>query len=150
MKKIFKISYAVLVCLTLVMSSCSDSDNDPSGIAETNLSGKVYGVSFSAKGGKAFTSGDKISVNITNIEADCTSSIFDYEIAISTYIPAEVGVYNDVNVVFEKEGETPLNFLGANVEVLSIANDEITLKVKANSSADNTVEGLFKVAYCQE
>ena len=147
MKKIFKISYAVLVCLTLVMSSCSDSD--PSGIADTTLSGKVFGTSFTAKGGKSFTSGESVSVNITNVEADCDSYVLDYEYAISAYVPAEVGVYNNVTVVFNKDGETPLNMFKANVEVVSFSNNEITVKIKANSSADNTVEGKFTLPFCQ-
>ena len=150
MKKIFRISYAVLVCLTLVMSSCSDSDNDPAGIANTKLSGKIYGTNFTAEGGKAFMSGNnEISVHITNIQADCSSDIFDYELEISTHVKAELGTYNNVNVVFNKKGANPLNYLQGIAEVVRFTNSELTLKIKANSSADNSIEGFFTVPVCK-
>ncbi|WGH74874.1 hypothetical protein P8625_12425 [Tenacibaculum tangerinum] len=150
MKKIFKISYAVLVCLTLVMSSCSDSDKDISGIANTELSGTVQGQRFEAKGGKAFPSGNnEVSVHITNIAADCSSDIFDYDLEISTYVSTALGIYNDVNVVFRKKGVTPLNYFNGTVELVRITDTELTVKIKAISSADNEVEGFFTVPYCQ-
>ncbi|REH56525.1 hypothetical protein C7448_101565 [Tenacibaculum gallaicum] len=150
MKKIFKISYAVLVCLTLVMSSCSDSDNDPAGIANTKLSGKVLGTSFTAKGGKAFMSGNnELSVHITNIQADCSSDVLNYELRIATYVKAELGVYDNVNVVFDKKGANPSNYLQGVVEVVRFTDSELTLKIKANSSTDNMVEGFFTVPFCE-
>ncbi|MDE0536167.1 hypothetical protein [Tenacibaculum sp. L6] len=150
MKKIFKISYAFLVCLTLTLVSCSDSDNDPAGIANTKLSGKVFGTSFTAEGGQSFTSGDnEISVHITNIQADCSSDIFDYELEVSTYVKPEVGTYNDINVVFNKKGVTPLNYFQGIVEVVKITDNEVTVKIKANSTSDNSVEGVFTVPFCK-
>ncbi|WP_440068799.1 hypothetical protein [Tenacibaculum discolor] len=150
MKKIFKISYTVLMCLTLVMSSCSDSDNDPAGIANTKLSGNVFGTSFTAEGGKAFMSGNnELSVHITNIQADCSSDIFDYELEISTYVKAELGTYDNVNVVFSKKGSNPLNFFQGVAEVVRFTNNELTIKIKANSSADNSIEGFFTVPFCE-
>lgn len=150
MKKVFKISYAVLVCLTLVMSSCSDSDNDSSGIANTKLSGKIYGTNFIAEGGKAFMTGNnELSVHITNIQADCSSDVLNYELEVSTYVKAELGTYNNVNVVFNKKGANPLNYLQGVVEVVRFTNSELTLKIKANSSTDNTVEGFFTVPFCE-
>ncbi|WP_417799292.1 hypothetical protein [Tenacibaculum sp.] len=150
MKKIFKISYAVLMSLTLVMSSCSDSDNDPAGIANTKLSGKVFGTSFTAEGGKAFMSGNnELSVHITNIQAACSSDIFDYELEITTYVKAELGTYNNVNVVFNKKGSTPLNYLQGVVEIVRFTNNELTLKIKATSSNDNSIEGFFTVPFCE-
>lgn len=150
MKKIFKISYAVLVCLTLIIIGCSDSDNDFTGIANTELSGKVFGTEFKAKGGQAFMSGNnELSVHITNIQADCSSDIFDYELEVSTYVKAELGTYNNTNVVFNKKGFGPLNYLQGVVEVVRIANNEVTLKIKANSTADNSVEGFFTLPFCK-
>lgn len=150
MKKILKISYAFLVCLTLVMVGCSDSDNDPSGIANTTLSGKVFGTSFTAKGGQVFMSGNnELSVHITNIQADCSSDIFDYELEVSTYVKAELGTYNNINVIFNKNGATPLNYLQGIVEVVRITNNEVTVKIKANSTSDNSVEGFFTLPFCK-
>ncbi|CAM1359408.1 conserved exported hypothetical protein [Tenacibaculum sediminilitoris] len=148
MKKIFKISYVVLVGLTLMISSCSD--NDLSGIANTKLSGEVFGTNFSAKGGKSFMSGNnELSVHITNIEANCNSDIFDYELEISTNIKAELGVYNNVNVVFNKKGVAPLNYLAGSVEVVRFTSKELTLKIKAAANANNIVEGFFTVPFCK-
>ncbi|TDQ28908.1 hypothetical protein [Tenacibaculum caenipelagi] len=150
MKKIFKISYAILVCLTLVMTGCSDSDYDSSGIANTKLSGKISGTSFSAKGGQSFTAGDgNIYVHITNISADCNSDVLNYEFDVSALIKPELGIYTDVFVALTKKGNTPVNILGT-VEVVKFLNNELTVKIKANSSVDNYVEGFFTVPFCEQ
>lgn len=132
------------------MISCSDDDdNSGDNISNQILQGQVFGNDFTALGGKAFDSGEDISVNITNIVADCESSVLDYDLEISTYVTPEVGVYEGINVVFNKEGEAPYNYLDATVEVTSLNDTEITVKIKADSSSDKTVEGTFTVPYCQ-
>ena len=147
MKTYFKISLTLLISL---MISCSDDDdNSGDNISNQILQGQVFGNDFTALGGKAFDSGEDISVNITNIVADCESSVLDYDLEISTYVTPEVGVYEGINVVFNKEGEAPYNYLDATVEVTSLTETEITVKIKADSSSDKTVEGTFTVPYCQ-
>jgi hypothetical protein len=147
MKTYFKISLTLLISL---MISCSDDDdNSGDNISNQILQGQVFGNDFTALGGKAFDSGEDISVNITNIVADCESSVLDYDLEISTYVTPEVGVYEGINVVFNKEGEAPYNYLDATVEVTSLNDTEITVKIKADSSSDKTVEGTFTVPYCQ-
>ena len=147
MKTYFKISLTLLISL---MISCSDDDdNSGDNISNQILQGQVFGNDFTALGGKAFDSGEDISVNITNIAADCESSVLDYDLEISTYVTPEVGVYEGINVVFNKDGETPYNYLYATVEVTSLTETEITVKIKADSSSDKTVEGTFTVPYCQ-
>ncbi len=132
------------------MISCSDDDdNSGDNISNQILQGQVFGNDFTALGGKAFDSGEDISVNITNIVADCESSVLNYDLEISTYATPEVGVYEGINVVFNKEGEAPYNYLDATVEVTSLTETEITVKIKADSSSDKTVEGTFTVPYCQ-
>ncbi|WP_299155867.1 hypothetical protein [uncultured Tenacibaculum sp.] len=127
--------------------ACSDSNSD--NLPNTPLQGKVFGASFTAKGGKAFKSGiNSLSVHITNLVAACDSNISDYELEISTDIEIELGVFKK-NIVFSKKGETPLNFLNGTVEMVSFANNELTLKVRANSNTNNTVEGTFTVPFCQ-
>ncbi len=147
MKKILKITTAVLFGLT-VMTGCSDSDDND--ISDRPLQGKVFGETFVAKGGKAFDSGDEISVHITTTVVGCESYVNDYDLTISTYVPAKVGSYDDINVVFGKDGETPLNYLDGDVEVVSITDTTVTVKIEADSSDNNDVEGIFTVSYCTE
>ncbi len=45
---------------------------------------------------------NELSVHITNIQADCSSDVLNYELRIATYVKAELGVYDNVNVVFDK------------------------------------------------
>ncbi|WP_405292518.1 hypothetical protein [Algibacter sp. Ld11] len=148
MKTYFKISLTLLISL---MISCSGDDNSNSedNISNQILQGQVFGNDFTALGGKAFDSGEDISVNITNIAADCESSVLDYDLEISTYVTPEVGVYEGINVVFNKDGEAPLNYLDSIVEVTSLTDTEITVKIKAVSSSENTIEGIFTVPYCK-
>ncbi|WP_158845284.1 hypothetical protein [Algibacter sp. L1A34] len=146
MKTYFKIALTLLISL---MISCSDDDNSGDNISNQILQGQVFGNDFTALGGKAFDSGEDISVNITNIAADCESSVLDYDLEISTYVRPEVGVYEGINVIFNKDGEPPYNYLGATVEVTSLTDNEITVKIKADSSSDKTIEGTFTVPYCQ-
>lgn len=149
MRRIFKISYVVLVCSMLFISACSDNDSDISGIANTKLSGKVFGTSFTAQGGKAFMSNEDISINITNTNATCSSDIFNFELAITAYVKPELGIYKNVNVIFNKKGATPINYFQGTVEVVRITSNEITVKLKADSSADNFVEGFVTIPYCK-
>lgn len=142
-----KLKLSVIVLLVAFLSNCS-SDDSSSSISNQTLQGKVVGENFTASGGKAFLSGDNISVNITNMSADCTSSIFDYDLYVSTTITPEVGTYNDVNVVFHSDGEIPLNYLSSTVEVTAISNAEITVKILADSSSEDTIEGVFTVPIC--
>lgn len=138
---------ALIIFLLVLISGCSSNDKDVVSIADSPLKGKVFGIDFIAKGGKAFKSGDKISVKITNIDANCDSDVFDYEYQVSTRIK-EVGTVTDANVVFDKKGETPLNQLGSTVIVESITDTSIVLKIKAGKD-DNSVEGKFTVPYCK-
>lgn len=137
--------FAVIAMFAFV--GCSDSDSD--NLASTPLQGKVFGESFKATGGKAFLSGNDLSINITNVAADCSSSIFDYILYISTDIDNKVGSTSKANVVFNKKGETPLNKLNSTVTVEALSANEVTVKIKAISTGDNTIEGTFTVPFCK-
>ncbi len=139
--KVFVISFFFL-------ASCSSDEDNSSNISDSNLSGTVSGDSFTAIGGKAFDSGDEVSINITNVAADCDSFISDYDLYVSTDVPLEEGTYTNANVVFHKEGETPFNYFGGTVIIETITDTSITLKIKAESGSDDTVEGTFTVDYC--
>lgn len=144
------IKITLVLFISLIVSCSSDDDNiNENNIANQTLQGTVFGNDFTALVGKAFDSGDDISVNITNIVADCDSSVLDYDLEISTYVTAEVGVYEGINVVFNKDGETPHNYLSGTVEVTSLTETEITVKIKADSSDNNNIEGSVTVPYCQ-
>lgn len=145
MKNILKVSVFVI---SIFLASCSSDDDNSSNISGSNLSGTVYGDSFTAVGGKAFDSGDEISINITNVSADCNSSIFDYNLYISTSVLLEEGTYTNTNVVFHKEGETPFNYFGGTVIIEEITETTITVKIKAESNSEDTIEGTFTVDYC--
>ena len=147
MKNVIKLAAIVLA---VVFVGCSDSDSDNlGGIANTPLKGKVHGTSFVAQGGKAFVSGNNLSINITNVTADCNSSILDYTLYVSTDVESKVGITTKANVVFNKKGETPLNKLNSTVTVEKLTSTEVTVKIKADSTGDNTVEGTYTVPFCK-
>lgn len=134
------------VFLLVFIVGCSDDDG--TSVADSVLKGKVFGVDFTAKGGKAFKSGtSSISVNITNVVVGCSSRISEYGYRVSTIIKEE-GI-SKVNVVLSKKGENPLNLLESTVIVESITDSSIVLRIKAGSRPDNTVEGKFTVPYCK-
>ncbi|WP_272150560.1 hypothetical protein [Tenacibaculum aiptasiae] len=144
MKNIFKF-FAVIAMF--VLTACSNS-----GFVDLNnlpLQGKVFGESFKATGGKAFLNGNNLSVNITNVAADCNSNVLDYLLYISIDVENQAGVPSKVNVVFNKKGETPLNKLNSTVLVESLTTTQATVRIKAVADADNTVEGVFTVPFCQ-
>ncbi|KAB1160703.1 hypothetical protein F7018_02165 [Tenacibaculum aiptasiae] len=147
MKNVIKLA---AIILAVVFVGCSDSDSDNlGGIANTPLKGKVHGTSFVAQGGKAFVSGNNLSINITNVTADCNSSILDYTLYVSTDVENKVGSTTKANVVFNKKGETPLNKLNSTVTVEKLTSTEVTVKIKADSTGDNTVEGTYTVPFCK-
>jgi len=150
MKNILKLS--LLLISTFGISCSSDDDSSSSSISDSVLTGTVFGENFTAEGGQAFDTsfGDEelVSINITNIIAGCESSIFDYDLSVSTSVPFEEGTYEDSNVVFRQEGETPLNVLSSTVIIEEITEETITVSIDANSS-DSDVEGVFTVDYCE-
>lgn len=146
MKNLVKVTFVLFLTLFI---SCSDDDTTEGIVSNQPLQGKVFGGDFTALGGKSFESGSKVSINITNVAADCSSTIFDYDSYISTEVTAKVGVYNNVNVAFHKKGETVVNVIQSTVEITSITDSQIMVKVKSNSSTSNVVDGIFTVSYCK-
>lgn len=148
MKNILKI---LLIVATVSVASCSTENTIGGGVIASNtaLNGKVFGKNFTFKGGKSFPSGDKISIYLTDVVADCSSDIFKYEYRISTVIEKKIGTNTKANVVFGKEGEIPLNVLQSTVTIESVTDTEIKGKIKSESNEDNTVEGSFTVPYCK-
>lgn len=150
MKKLFPL---ILLTFSILLTSCGDSEEggiEFAPIPDVLLSGTVFGESFTATGGKAFDSGDFISINITDIEATCESSVLDYNFYISTNILSGTGagIYEGINVVFHKEGEPPFNFIGGIAEVTAITSTSVSIKISAKPSSENTIEGTFTVNYC--
>ena len=146
MKKSPKL-FMLLLLFAFVINCSTNDDTDSDNISNQTLQGNVFGTDFMAVGGKAFASGDDLSINITDINADCSSLIYDYNLYMSTYVPLEIGIY-DVNVVFNIEDELPHNYTKGTVEVTAISDTEVTVKILANSSANNSVEGTFTVPIC--
>lgn len=148
MKNINKLLIALVLLLFL---GCSGDDDSSGKISDRVLSGTVLDNSFTAVGGKAFDSNDEISLNITNIAADCEADELDFDLEVSTYIPypAEVGTYKEHNVIFNKQGEIPMNCLFSTVIVTSVSDTSISVKIKADCSSENYVEGTFTIPYCK-
>lgn len=147
MKNVIKF---IAMAIVFAFVACSDSTDDNLGgsIPNTALAGTVFNTNFVATGGKAFMSGgDQLSINITNVEADCSSSIFNYDLYVSTTVENKVGT-STTNVVFSKGGETPKNVLQSTVVVESITETEIVVKIKS-STTGSKVEGTFTVPFCK-
>lgn len=149
MKSMFNLS--ILVLLALLFTQCSSSDTISSSISDANLAGTVFGEVFTAEGGKAFDSGDNISINITNTNADCDTYISDYDIYVSTTVLFEVGTYDNSNVVFHKKDGTPNNVLQSTVVIEKITATTVTVKIASESfDGESKVDGTFTVNYCSQ
>jgi len=156
MKNVIKF-IAMAIIFTFVACSDSSDDNIAETIPNTTLAGTVFNTNFVATGGKAFligtqmtgdqSSDSQISINITNVEADCNSSIFNYDLYISTTVENKVGT-SSTNVAFSKDGETPMNVLQGTVVVESITETQIVVKIKASTSG-SAIEGAFTVPFCK-
>ncbi|MBD1259397.1 hypothetical protein HZY62_02260 [Maribacter polysiphoniae] len=155
MKKI-----VLLLLLTAVTLGCSkDNDNDSEGIKDEVLTGTVQGKPFTFKGGKAFnttTFDDEpgISLNITNVIADCDDSIFDFELRISAVVPNRVGVFKDINIVDQDGDDIPFNNIDNTVEIIALSATEVKGKMKLNRAAssiaeESVFEGSFTLPICE-
>ena len=152
MKKM-KLIYIAILFVALVSCSDDDQGTDDSGdfiISSQNLQGNVFGTTFLAAGGKSFASGDEnqISINITNVVANCSDNISDFDLYLSAIVTAEVGQYT-TNVSFHSEDEFPLNYFAGTVEVVDITETQVSVKVLAESSSENTVEGAYTIPLCK-
>lgn len=150
MKKL--IIYVFLITtLVFIASACnSDDGSDMAPVSDAPLTGMVNGKEFSALGGKAFHSGEnEMSINITNIEAGCNSSILDYDLQISVYVLHETGSHKDLNVAFHAAGVTTINNFSSMVDILSITDTLISGKIRSKWDMDNYVEGSFTIPYCR-
>jgi len=154
MIKVFK-TLALATSLIFAIS-CSDSDDGSGGgsISNQDLEGTIFGENFTATGGKAFDTsfGDtqSVSINITNEDVGCESSIFDYDLYVSTNVPFEEGTFSESNVVFHSGNETPLNVLQSTVIIEEITDTTITVQISSESfDGESMVEGTFVVDYCE-
>jgi len=137
----------MLFALCIFAFSCSSDDSDNT--SNNTIKGEIYGSSFTAAGGQAFASGDNLSVNITNVSADCSLDIINYDLYITTIVTPEVSTNNNAEVFFYAIGESVYELSGATVEVVAISDDEITVSISANSNlSDNNLEGTFTVPIC--
>lgn len=149
-----KILKTAIILLSILLSNCSDNKvnivTSTEDITDENLSGTVYGESFTAMGGKAFDIGDdSVSINITNVSGGCDSLISEYDLYISTTFSLQLGTYKGLNIIFHKDGETSLNFFGTILEVSSFTDTTITVKIKIESGTENNIEGSFTLDYCK-
>ena len=155
MKKIL-----VLFLLSIIIIGCSkDGESDSGDIKDQVLTGIVQGKPFTFKGGKSFgttTFDDEpgISLNLTNVTANCDAAVFDFELRINAVVPNKVGVFNDINIVDQDGDDIPFNNLDKTVEITSLSATEVSGKMKLNrpetSIAEESVfEGTFTLTICE-
>jgi|GEM_PF-3723569 len=150
-----------LGCLLIVaFVSCSSDDDGDGGVnvKDQLVTGTVQSRPFTFVGGKAFLTTnfnqeEAVSVNLTNVTANCDSSIFDYDLSISVIVPNKIGVFTEVNVVTNDDDSVPSNHLNETVEITAISATEITGKIKLNDPAsgvfkENIFEGTFTLPIC--
>ena len=141
----------LFISITLLTISCSDNGTvaTPT-ISDALLTGTVFGEDFSALGGKAFDVGEYVSINITNEDVSCDSNILNYDIYISSVFILQQGTYQGINIVFHKNGELPLHYLqGTTLQVVEFDDTSITVKIKVETNAENSIEGTYTVDYCK-
>lgn len=147
--------------LSLVLWSCSSDDADYSAnetIKDQVLTGTVQGKSFTFQGGKAFgttTFSDEegLSLNLTNVAANCDDAVFDFVLSISAVVPNKVGVYNDINIVDQDGDDLPFNNLDKTVEITAVSETEISGKMKlsrpeSSIAEESNFEGTFTLPIC--
>lgn len=139
---------------------CSkDDDNATESIKNQNLTGTVQSKAFTFIGGKAFettTFDDEpgLSLNLTNVAADCTDAVFDFDLRISAVVPNKIGVYNNINIVDQDGNDVPFNNLDETVEITALSSTEVSGKMKVSraesSIAEESVfEGTFTLLICE-
>lgn len=149
-----------LVVVGLLCIGCSkDDDTSSDSIKNQNLTGIVQGKAFTFVGGKAFettTFDDEpgLSLNLTNVSANCDDAVFDFELRISAIVPSQIGVYTNINIVDQDGNDVPFNNLDETVEITALSSTEISGKMKVSRSessiAEETIfEGTFTLPICE-
>ena len=149
-----------LILLSIVILGCSkDNESDSEGIKDQVLTGIVQGKPFTFKGGKAIsttTYDDEpgISLNITNVIANCDDAVFDFELRISAVVPNKLGVFNDINIVDQDGDDIPFNNLDNTVEITALSATEVSGKMKLNRAESSIAEksdfeGTFTLTICE-
>jgi hypothetical protein len=138
-----KTVYRFIFVLTFI--SCSNDDD----ITDANLSGTVLGESFAASGGNAFTVNNTLSIQISNISANCDSEIALHDYFLSFEVPKGTGPFIDIELEFAGNDKSVVEYSDAAIIITAIKSASITGKIVANFNADNKVEGTFEVPLCE-
>lgn len=144
--------------------SCSKSDDGGGdGISDQTLTGSVEGKAFTFVGGKAFETTNfneetVISLNLTNVAANCDDFISDFVLRISADVPNAIGVYSDINIADrdsnDGDGGISFNNNGETVEITAISATKISGKMRISRPAsviapESVFEGTFTLPLCQ-
>jgi len=145
-----------LICFVLLsIYSCSKDEGRE--VKDKVLTGTVEGKAFTFKGGKAFitifNNQEKVSVNLTNVAADCSSNVFDFELEIRTIVPREIGVFTTINIATQDGNNTPFNHLNQTVEITALSDTQISGKMKlykkeSSLAGESIFEGTFTIPLC--
>lgn len=151
MKKLISLSVIAIVLLSFSCSKSND-DNNENPVSESILTWKMNGSSFTAQGGKSFSSGDNISVNITGYKTDCSSDLFSFDNYLSVSIPKNITTFpytdSKANVVYNYKNR-PLNALNSTVVVHNISDSEVTISIKSETISGEKAEGKYTIPYCK-
>lgn len=170
MKNLFNyLPLIILLCLTLLISSCGKDDSGPSfDFKNQNLQGTIDGLPYTyGEGTVELTTIDgeeELSFDLYHSSEDISEACdffgFGDHVNVFFFIPAKVGVYQLSFDLSSFDGQTVTLYnpdgsvnniatLGA-VEILTITETQVTGRMDARMDAENSVNGNFTVEFCPE
>lgn len=159
MKKSIFLSVFVLMGVLMGCSSDDDSsnDNDNEGISNEQLSGRLYGVDYTANGGRAdldvVFEEDVVVIQLSDESLGCETGQFSGDFPISITAPRAVGTYDSaINVFFGDPNSDDFISVsgGIDMEIITLTETTVVFKIKvASSSTENNLEGRHEVTICE-
>ena len=158
--KMKKLILSFLTVFSLLACSTDDENtggDNGSGISNSPLSGKLYGVNFTADGGRADLNvvfGDAVvEIRIGSEGLACETSQFSGEFPIRITAPRTEGTHNsNVYVTFNDPNSDSFISVsgGIEIEIITLTETSVDFKIKATStSTDNNINGRHQVVICE-
>ena len=141
-----QILYTIFIALIFV--SCS-SDGSINYIAESTLTGKVFGENFTAVNGYAeHTEGVFVKVVLTSNTVNCHANMESVPLYLTVAVPDRIGYHQNVMAIFGKSGNEPVTEFDALVEIVKIDDDQLIARIRSENTSENNVEGTFTIPVC--